>query len=243
MLCAITPSQLNHRRSKGFGISNLFRSIFAADERSRRNPQAVKRRLRLEPLENRRLLTLLGVAPGYPLIFFDSTGNLQYTAATHALEVTATPLSLLLSASSTPATITGNAALDINALVDNSGNLIGGNGNPNFQVTGTVVINGNTDSGTLLTGNVLQFGYQYNSGTSTPQFDFRFQFTGGLLQSYYVGADIGVTMDSENSNFTGSFGSDFSGSAKGEVGLAKRSAPARRRPRPTWASRSATPPR
>ncbi|MGO9113304.1 MAG: SdrD B-like domain-containing protein, partial [Thermoguttaceae bacterium] len=136
----------------------------------------------------------------------------------------ATPLAFQLNASSTPTPITGSPHVEINALVDNSGNLIGGNGNPNdFDMTGTVVVNGSGGpvdySGTLLTGKVLQFGYQYNSGTSTSQFDFRFQFTGGSLQPFFVGMDIGVTMASENSSsFTGSFDTDFSGGAKGEVG-------------------------
>jgi len=170
-------------------------------------------------LEGRQLLTLIGITPTFPLTFFDSTGHLNYSASTHALNVTATPLSLLLSASSTPEPVTGTAQVDIHALVDNSGKLIGGNGNPDFQLTGTVEVNGVNESGTLLTGKVLQFGYQYNSGTSTSEFDFRFQFTGGLLQSLYTGTDIGVTMDSENSSsFTGSFQTDFGGGAKGEVG-------------------------
>ncbi|MGA2255144.1 MAG: SdrD B-like domain-containing protein, partial [Thermoguttaceae bacterium] len=131
----------------------------------------------------------------------------------------ATPLSLLLNASSIPTPITGAAQVDLHALVDNSGNLIGGNANPNFQMTGTVEVNGVNDSGTLLIGKILQFGFQYNSGTSTSEFDYRFQLTGGLLQSFYAGMDIGVTMESENSStFTGSFQTDFHGGAKGEVG-------------------------
>ena len=178
-----------------------------------------KRRLSLESLESRHLLSLLGVTPSFPLTFFDSTGHIQYDASTHALDVSATPLAFLLNASSIPTPITGTAAVGIHAKVDNSGKLIGGNGNPDFQMTGTVEINGVNDSGTLLTGKILQFGSQYNSGTRTSEFDYRFQLTGGLLQSFYAGMDIGVTMDSENSSsFTGSFDTDFSGGAKGEVG-------------------------
>ena len=48
-------------------------------------------------------------------------------------------------------------------------------------MSGTVEVNSVNESGTLLTGKILQFGYQYNSGTSTAEFDFRFQLTGGLF--------------------------------------------------------------
>jgi len=165
------------------------------------------------------MLTLIGITPTFPLTFFDSTGHLQYNASTHALDMTATPLAFYLNASSVPSPVTGPASVAIHALVDNSGNLIGGNGNPNFQLTGTVDVNGVNESGTLLTGTITQFGYKYNSGTSTNEFDFRFQFTGGQLQSLYTGMDIGVTMDSENSSsFTGSFETSFGGGAKGEIG-------------------------
>ena len=81
-------------------------------------------------------------------------------------------------------------------------------------MSGTVEVNSVNESGTLLTGKILQFGYQYNSGTSTAEFDFRFQLTGGLFASLpaFAGMDIGVTMDSENSTtFTGSFQTDFTG--------------------------------
>jgi protocatechuate 3,4-dioxygenase beta subunit len=205
-------------------ISNALRTLLGpASSKSRgwRRKPKKKRRLNLEPLEGRQMLTLVGIAPNFPLTFFDSTGQFQYSAITHALDVDATPLSFLQSSSSTPTPITGMAGLGIHVLVDNSGNLIGGN--PlyleSFQMTGTVVVNSVTYSGTLLTGNVLQFGYQYNSGTSTAEFDFRFQLTGGSLDSFFAGMDIGLVMDSENSTtFTGSFRTDFSGGAKGELG-------------------------
>jgi len=181
-----------------------------------------QRRLTLESLESRQLLTLIGIIPNFPLTKFDSSGALQYTAATQVFDVNATPLSFQLNSSTAPTTITGTPTphIEMDILVDNSGNLIGGNGHPNdFDMTGTVVVNSSTYSGTLLTGKVLQFGYQYNSGTSTSQFDFRFQTTGGSLQPFFVGMDMGVTMASENSSsFTGSFANNFSGGAKGTVG-------------------------
>jgi hypothetical protein len=190
-----------------------------------------QRRLAVESLEDRRLLTLIGITPNFPLVAYDSTGSFQYNATTHTFDVTASPLALQLNAASPPIAIGAPRDLEIHALIDNSGNLISGNGTPNdFFVTGTVTVSGHTYAGTaatpLLTGHILQFGWQYNAGTSTAQFDYRFQATGGEfitdsgpLQSSFVGADIGVTMASEHSNsFTGSFENDFSGGAKGNVG-------------------------
>jgi len=179
-----------------------------------------QRRLTLEYLECRQLLTLIGIIPSFPLIKFNSNGTVQYTAATHVFDVNATPLTFQLNASTAPASITGPAHVEIDALIDNSGDLIGGNGQPNdFDMTGTIVVNGSTYSGTLLTGKILQFGFQFNSGTSTGQFDFRFQFTGGTLQPFFVGIDIGVTTASANlTPSTGSFATGFSGGAKGTVG-------------------------
>ena len=205
-------------------ISRLRSLFFQPSRRSKSKVSSRQRRLTVETLESRRLLTLIGISPNFPLIAYDSTGQLEYNAATHTLEMNATPLTFQLNASTAPTPITGTPHVEINALVNNSGNLIGGNGNPNdFDMTGSVVVNGSGGpvdySGTLLTGKILQFGNKYNSGTSTSQFDFRFQFTGGSLQPFYAGMDIGVTVASENSSsFTGSFATNFSGGAKGLVG-------------------------
>ena len=188
------------------------------------------RRLAVESLEERRLLTLIGITPNPPLIAYDSTGQFHYNATLHTFDMTASPLALQLTPASAPIPIGGARDIEIHALVDNSGNLIGGNGVPNdFFVTGTVTVSGHTYTGTaltpLLTGHILQFGSQFNAGTSTAQFDYRFELTGGLftgagpLQSSFAGQDVGVTMASEHSNtFTGSFQTDFSGGAKGNVG-------------------------
>src|SRR5208337_3399526 len=145
------PSDL-WRFERQIMIFRVLRSLLKLRGRSKSKVSSRQRRLSLEPLEGRRLLTLLGITPGFPLIFFDSTGRFEYSAGTHTLDISATPLSLLLNGSSSPTPITSPADVELHILVDNSGNLIGGNGIPNFEVTGTVVINGSTDSGTLVTG-------------------------------------------------------------------------------------------
>jgi len=79
------------------------------------------------------------------------------------------------------------------------------------------------ESGELLTGEILAFGFE-DSGGTTDLYDFRFVITGGLLttnpltSAQYLGKDIAVTTTSELSTFTGDFSVDFGGNAKGSVG-------------------------
>ena len=50
-------------------------------------------RLACEPLEDRRMLALLGIAPVLlPSMTYDSTGHIQYTASAETFDLTATPL-------------------------------------------------------------------------------------------------------------------------------------------------------
>ena len=148
-----------HHDFQGIALPTGVKGAFRAKSKKITSRQ---RRLTLEPLEGRQLLTLLGIMPNFPLTFFDSTGHFQYSASAHTLDMNATPLSFLLDASSTPTPVTGTAAVSIHALVDNSGNLIGGNPSysNDFQMTGTVVVNSVNESGTLLTGKILQLGSQ-----------------------------------------------------------------------------------
>ena len=57
------------------------------------------RRLTLEPLEDRRLLSLIGVSPTYPLISYDRSGPLNYNADSQVLsfQLDAQPLQFQLS--------------------------------------------------------------------------------------------------------------------------------------------------
>src|SRR4051812_12125922 len=56
----------------------------------RTQPRTV--RLGCEPLESRRLLTLLGVLPQLPAFTYDSNGHIAYTAVGSTFDLTATPL-------------------------------------------------------------------------------------------------------------------------------------------------------
>jgi hypothetical protein len=88
----------------------------------------------------------------------------------------------------------------INASIDNNGVANGGS----LQITGYVVQQGfNTDvgetvsqpltSGTLLTGNLVNFGWLKMDGTYA-MFELIFQVTGGDLMPYFAGRNAGVIL-------------------------------------------------
>jgi len=166
---------------------------------------------------------LLGVLPGFPLLTYDSDGLTTYAGG--LFNVTASPIAIRFSPTTPPRTVTptpmgGFEVLTVNVLLDASGNLIGGVPTDDLLIRGEVDADGNGSidyAGTLLTGEVLQFGHQ-DTLTPTDFFDFRFVPTGGSLLSFYTGKHIGVVVTSENSNFEGDFGLNFGGGAKGNVG-------------------------
>jgi uncharacterized repeat protein (TIGR01451 family) len=176
------------------------------------------RNLHLEPLEDRRLLSLIGVTLPWNLMTYDSGGHLSYDPASHAYNADATPLLFKGTSTGTtrpvvvdPATSMKSVQIRIN--VDNAGNLIGGQPGPDLLITGSIATIG---AGTLLTGEISQFGWSDTPTTDT--YDFRFTPTGGLLQSYFNGKDIGVITNSETSTFNGNFSANFNGTAKGFIG-------------------------
>ncbi|MEN6458982.1 MAG: SdrD B-like domain-containing protein [Thermoguttaceae bacterium] len=180
------------------------------------------RRLNLEPLEDRRLLALVGVSPAFPTITYDAQGPLSYDADAQALtfELSATPLQFRQSSATPNRAISTPSSFHISIYVDNQGQLLGGSSGSDLIVTGNIDVNGDgviDYSGTLLTGEVTQFGYS-DSGTTTDLFDFRFTPTGGALASLYSGKDIGVKTTSESSTFAGSFATSFVGYVKGTLG-------------------------
>ena len=88
----------------------------------------------------------------------------------------------------------------ISATIDESGNPGGG----------TLVIEGtiptwNLDSGTLLTGNLIAFGFQEDGGEPL---EFLFEVTGGDLSPQFHYGPLGVIL-SNIDEFGGSFASDF----------------------------------
>ena len=182
------------------------------------------RTLQHEPLEDRRVLALVGVGPlGDPMISYDSGGTATYDSTTDEFSIAATPIGIDSSAGS-GFFFSGN--VDINIEVDDTGALVGGTAGDDLIITGDVDIDGDfisDESGVLLTGEIVQFGFEDTGGT-TDNYDFRFQITGGALTTNaltagaYVGKDLGITTSSELSDFIGDFSVDFSGGAKGDIG-------------------------
>ena len=178
------------------------------------------RKFRFELLENRRMLTLLGISPTTPEFTYDSTGVVNYTASSDTFLLTANPLTFS-NVNPPPHVVVAPRGVTVDLEIDNSGNLVAGSGTTtDLIVDGTVQPNGAsgpTDSGQLLTGEITAFGY---AGTGTNSaFDMRFTVTGGLMASYFAGDDIGMTVSAENSsNFDDNFDVNFTGGAKGTIG-------------------------
>ena len=169
---------------------------------------------------------LIGIAGelGFPALVFNTQGDTVYDADVDLLSVDALPLAIrffsggpirLVTTTGTPP----SEGMSIRVEVDDTGALIGGVPGDDLIVEGEVDEDGDgvaDFSGILLTGEVVEFGFE-DSGGSTDLFDFRFDLTGGELASFYAGPHVGVTLTSENSNFHGDFTRDFDGDAKGNI--------------------------
>ena len=211
-------------------FSHLIRKRPTRLQKGRRRTEARKynrglgRSLRHESLEDRRVLALVGVGPlDEPLITFDINGSVAYDSTTDEFSASGTPIGIDSTAGSG---FFFSGDVDLNIVVDDTGALVGGTGGPDFVISGDIDIDGDfvvDESGTLLTGEILQFGSE-DSGGTTDTYDFRFEITGGALTTNaltagaYVGKDLGIVITSELSDFTGDFTVDFGGAAKGDVG-------------------------
>ena len=87
----------------------------------------------------------------------------------------------------------------MSAQVGPDGSLVAGS----LDVTGTIP--NLASSGTLLTGQLAQFGFEPQGGDI---FEFIFDVTGGDLAHYYNG-ETSVVLDATGSGFTGSFANNF----------------------------------
>jgi hypothetical protein len=186
-------------------------------------------------LEDRRLLALISVDPGYPQITYDNGGTTLYTAATDSFTVSARPLQFFMDGVNPFDLVSPPRSVEIAIKVDSTGALIGGSAGNDLVITGVIDVDGDTIpdySGTLLTGEILAFGFQ-NEGLGVGTFDFLFQPTGGQLTvptalsgggslpNFYNGKQIYMTQTMEPR--TGQptfvdFNSDFTGNAKGTEG-------------------------
>ena len=162
---------------------------------------------------------LLGIVPEFPRMSFDS-GDTVYDAGNDLLSIQAFPSVIELSPTDPLRFINPpSEGVTIGVTVDDTGALVGGVTGPDLIVEGEVDLDGDAVvdyAGVLLTGEVSGFGFRDN--IATDEYDFRFTLTGGHLAFLYAGKDLGVTVTSESSTFTGDFTGDFAGNAKGILG-------------------------
>lgn len=161
---------------------------------------------------------LLNVPINQPIITFNNTGTLTYNATTQQLKIDATALAFLNGGAVSLITPFGTGTVDLVVTVDNTGALVGGT-DTDLVVTGSIDTDGDAIpeyTGVLLTGKAVAFGYS-DTGTPTDRYDFLVDVTGGALAGVMPG-QVGIDVISENSNFAGSFQSNFNGRSKGNIG-------------------------
>ena len=129
--------------------------------------------------------------------------NVSYNATAGNLLATGFPISFNLSDNPTPdsASIVGGQ-YNLTAQVTQTGQPVSGS----LDITGTIP--GLATSGTLLTGQLSQFGFQSGGGDI---FEFIFHVTGGDLAPYYDGK-TSIILDAWGSGFNGSFATNFAAS-------------------------------
>lgn len=156
---------------------------------------------------------LLGIKLELPDILSNSTGSYSYNAGTDFLSFTATPLTITFDEVNT-VNIAGPRSYSAGFYVDSSGNLSAGPSGNYLQISGNIDADGNGSndySGLLLLGVITDFGWT-DLGPYA-MFDYKFNFIGGALSSFYAAADNrgGDIALSENSNFNGSWAVNHSG--------------------------------
>ena len=165
--------------------------------------------------------TLPTITFGLPTAVGGTPSQTTYVTSTGAFTVTATAQNIDFG--SGPIAI-ANGSLAAALTVNNSGVLTGPYTALDLTVSGSIDVNNDSVpdfAGSLLTGKVVAFGFQ-NTPT-TDFFDLQFRPTGGALVAagYFKGKDIGLALNSENNSlsFTGTFTRNFSGNAKGTLGV------------------------
>jgi hypothetical protein len=179
----------------------------------------------IESLEPRTMFALIGIASqlGYPQTTLLSVSpTITYNATSDEFVAQDIPFLFTQSPSDggtiiQPASATAPAwTSTIKLKVGSDGLYDSGISGSDLIVTGSLTLGSNTFDGVLLTGEASPYG-AFGFASDGSGFDFRFKVTGGLLKNFFCNRDIGVTLTSEGTNFTG-FNSDFSGLPKGFLG-------------------------
>jgi len=167
---------------------------------------------------------LLGVQPGEPLFNYNAGGTTVFDSSTGNMSVNATPINYT-QVGGTPVDIfplATSPSVTLNVSLGTSCDLVSGDpGGDDLTVMGDIDTNGDfvpEYTGTLLTGEITGLGLD-STGVSL-LLDARFAITGGALVTageYTLGAEVGMTLSVENSNFASCL-ANWNGGAKGTIG-------------------------
>ena len=146
---------------------------------------------------------LIGLTPSYPDLF--AYGSFEYDASNDLLTITATPFLLFYSAGSMDGISNGTNGYIAKINANGSGSFLTGGLDNTLTISG-MVGDGTVYNGTLLTGNITNFGWEMST---YPDFDFTFDITGGQLAGLF-GSYGGAIIHTENSTFS-SWNEDFGG--------------------------------
>lgn len=174
---------------------------------------------------------LLGLSPSEPTVDFAGSGIIDYNATTGVVLISGTPATLFQSSPFLFGEVLGTGVDDeriitVQFTVDSAGHLLSYGTEPDLIIKGSIDVNfdGIVDyDGVLLAAKVIQFGFENGAGTAGDIFDLRLSNVSGALAPLYIGKDLAIRVDSEVSAefpnaFNGSFGTSFTGQAKGIVG-------------------------
>ncbi len=159
---------------------------------------------------------LINLEMQLPDMLSNSTGVYNYNATTDLFTSTATPLTITFTGlPGSHKVITGPKSYSVGFHVDAAGNFVSGIAGDDLVITGNIDVDGDGGidySGDLIRGEITDFGW-LDTGTRFDFFNYSFDFTGGALSPFYALHSYkgGDNMSSENSNFTGSFATNFSG--------------------------------
>ena len=176
---------------------------------------------------------LLGVATNEPVIDIPAGAIVDYNAATGVVTISGEPSSIFRTDPFLLALINGASAdneklVTVQFKVDPAGTFVSGVTGPDVIVKGSIDADGdglNEYDGTLLEGEVTQFGFENHDAPASDFFDVRVSILSGAIAPLYAGQDLGIAITSETSDefptpFAGSFTSDFIAAAKGTCGAA-----------------------
>ena len=195
--------QRMHRFAIKIGLTALLYAAFAATASA----------ALLRPNDNRAYPDITAFANGTQSYVYNQTSQTGVFTLTNVpfLLTSGTTTSGGFIESDVTATTDNLRSQSITAVLDSNGNLVNSSMN-SFQIVGTVVVNGQSYSGVLLSGTPTAFGSQTLKPLvgNEDLFDMTLKITGGTLASLY-GPEAYVRVTSEaNSTFDGVFTTDFS---------------------------------